>query len=71
MSDFCTQCSIKLFGEDFGDMKLGHPIGLEGPLSYEWGHGVLCESCGPIIVDGTGKCIDRICKLHGEQIELM
>lgn len=54
MSSFCKQCSIKVFKEDFGDMK--------GITKQEdWDNGmsvvVLCEECGPCCVDPEGNCI--------------
>ena len=55
MADFCKQCSIKLFGEDFGDLSdLCKPDELVG---------VLCEGCGGTVVDHTGTCLTD-CLLH-------
>lgn len=51
MSDFCQECSIKMFGEDFGDMV--HSQYELAPID------VLCEGCGPILVDSQGKKIDK------------
>ena len=52
MAEFCQECSIKLFGKDFGDFK-----GLvdSGEMSHE-----LCEGCGYIWVDENGKRIDNL-----------
>lgn len=52
MADFCRDCSIALFGQDFGDMA-----NLLKPEEYtdEMGALVLCECCGPIVVDKDGK----------------
>jgi hypothetical protein len=44
VSDFCQECSIKLFGEDFGE--LSHHT--DSPID------VLCEGCGPILVNQQG-----------------
>jgi len=58
MADFCRQCSIELWGEDFGDFKnLGNGrVLLEG---YGWP--ALCEGCGPILIDAAGNCISDDC----------
>mgnify|MGYP003127626062 CR=1 FL=1 len=61
MADFCKQCSIDLFGEDCGDMKLG-------PLEPEHFWPVLCEGCGPTMVNEEGECVYANCDLkHGIQ----
>lgn len=59
MADFCKQCSIDVFGEDFGDMA-----GISKPEDTAKGFyaGVLCEDCGYIQVDHLGNCIT-----HGSQ----
>jgi hypothetical protein len=65
MADFCAQCSIDLFGEDFGDLADITPI-----EQFERGLAccVLCEDCGPIQVDPLGRCISTDCAHHhGEQ----
>lgn len=61
MADFCKQCSEEIFGRDFGDME-----GLstqEDTASGKFAV-VLCEGCGSIQVDHTGKCISSYCKKH-------
>lgn len=64
MSDFCKQCSIDVFGEDFGDFAITLPPGAGPHDGYRF---VLCEGCGPsCIVDPTGKCVSHGClKQHG------
>lgn len=53
MADFCKQCSIDLFGEDFKELAgEGRRMGL-------------CEGCGIVIVDPEGECVDPYCKVHG------
>ena len=64
MADFCKQCSIELFGEDYGNFK-----GLT--LEKDWKDNkaciVLCEGCGYIQVDPEGNCVSKDClKKHGE-----
>lgn len=61
MADFCKQCSIEHFGEDYGDLKLGDPG--EG---YEF-H-VLCEGCGVTGVDKDGSCNGRC--LNKDHVEV-
>ena len=59
MSDFCAQCSIENFGEAFGDLKGLNPSG---------NCKVLCEGCGPTIVNAGGECIHPDCiKKHGQE----
>lgn len=67
MADFCKQCSIEIFGEDFGDLaNLGGEIKLEP--GYYWG--ALCEGCGPNYVDDEGKCVSLDCAYqHGANDE--
>jgi hypothetical protein len=65
MADFCTQCSIEIFGKDFDNMR--------GITKQEdWNKGlscvVLCEGCGHIQVDPTGKCVSD-CDKHHNTIE--
>lgn len=52
MADFCRQCSFELFGEDRKDLA-----GL-GEVEEGYGWAVLCERCGPVMVDNEGKRID-------------
>lgn len=64
MADFCKQCSIDMFGEDYK--------GLAGLISEEdvkkgFLTIALCEDCGPTYVDHTGECKYKNCqKHHGE-----
>jgi hypothetical protein len=64
MADFCTQCSIELFSEDFGDLK-----GLLKEEKTQKGLVVrcICEGCGFIEVDHTGKCVAKYCEMHGDK----
>lgn len=47
MSDYCRQCSILMFGKDFGE------------LAGEGRSTQLCEGCGAIRVDAKGRCLDH------------
>lgn len=48
MADFCRQCSLSTFGEDFGDLR-----NLNGPHDTH----VICEGCGPTVVNPSGECV--------------
>jgi hypothetical protein len=64
MADFCKQCSIAIFGEDFGDLA-----GITSKEDWKRGYSsvALCEDCGAIQVDPDGNCISIDCrKKHGE-----
>jgi hypothetical protein len=50
MSSYCKECSEGLFGKDFGDLAGVAPKGGVANL--------LCERCGWIYVDETGKKVD-------------
>lgn len=65
MADFCKQCSIEIFGEDYGDLALTPDSKERGTLQpgYGWLH--ICESCGPILTDDDGVCTDPKCPIHG------
>lgn len=54
MADFCKQCSLELFGEDFGDMA-----GIVTPEeeAQDLAANVLCEGCGPTRVNDAGECL--------------
>ena len=64
MADLCSQCSLAIIGEDYGDFA-----GITPVISFMMGEAalVLCEGCGPIQVDPMGQCISRDCieKGHG------
>lgn len=64
MAAFCRQCSIEMFGEDYGDLS-----GQISKTQVEAGlaAAVLCEDCGPTLVDHKGTCVSPVCsKGHGE-----
>ena len=65
MADFCQQCSMDLFDEDYKDLA-----GLGDGSKLEDGQGwcCLCEGCGPTVVDDDGVCLSLNCmKNHGEE----
>lgn len=49
MADFCKDCSIELFGEDFNDFA---GLCKENEMIY-----VLCEGCGWVYVNHFGARI--------------
>jgi hypothetical protein len=53
MADFCHECSIEIFGEDFGDLA---GLVTEQQVVQGLRAEVLCEGCGPILVDHRGVC---------------
>lgn len=61
MADFCKQCSIEIFGEDFkeldGLVPTGHTIR------------TICEGCGVVLVNHLGECIDPGCPKHGKEVD--
>lgn len=57
MADFCQECSLELFGEDFKEMAgITKPEDMAKGLAC-W---VLCEECGYIPVDPEGKRIGDV-----------
>lgn len=58
MADFCRQCSISLFGKDYGDLK---GLTTEQDTSNDLFACVICEGCGPIQVDHEGNCVSWNC----------
>lgn len=62
MADFCKACSIEMFGEDYGDLA---NLGGEEPLEEGYGYAVICEGCGPTLVNKAGECIADDCPEHG------
>lgn len=65
MADFCKQCSIENFGEDFRDLADWLP-----PEEKETPGllvRVLCEGCGATVVDNNGKCHGHCLLNHAEQ----
>ena len=63
MADFCKQCSIEIFGKDFGDLK---PTPEQiATLKEGEGFTELCEGCGFTVVGNEGECIYAFCPKHG------
>lgn len=66
MADFCRQCSIEIFGEDYEDLK---DLGPRDQLKPGEGWLALCEGCGSTVVDNEGNCIATNCPIHGKRTE--
>ena len=65
MAEFCKQCSIIVWGEDTGDFKgiQEEKHTKEGVFTH-----VICEHCGPTIVDHLGVCVYKDCiEKHGQK----
>lgn len=58
MSDYCQQCSIELFNDDYGDLSA---LLTTGETRHRE---VICEGCGITVVDIMGKCVGRCLKNH-------
>ena len=62
MADFCRQCSLDTFGEDYRDLG-------DITSAADWAEGraacALCEGCGPIQVDPDGCCASSDCLQEG------
>lgn len=58
MADFCRDCSIETFGEDFGD-HAGHST--EADTKAGLYPTVICEGCGIVQVDHEGRCVSPDC----------
>ena len=58
MADFCQQCSLELFGDDYQELA-----GLSTAEDTAKGlfPVVICEGCGFIQVDHEGKCVSEDC----------
>jgi hypothetical protein len=64
MADFCYQCCRDILGvnPDENDLK---GLSTEEDTIKELYPIVLCEGCGAIQVDHTGKCVSKNCSKKG------
>lgn len=66
MADFCQQCSMELFKEDFGDLA---GLITEQEVAQGLGANVLCEGCCNAFVDHLGRCHSHHClRKHGAEL---
>lgn len=69
MADFCAQCSKDM---NYNASDINHGEDLASLVSKAQSNAglfasVICEGCGPIIVDHKGYCKSKNCtKLHGD-----
>lgn len=64
MANFCKQCSLETFGQDFRELA-----DLVTPEQYALGRVglALCEGCGAINVNPDGVCVSPDClKAHSK-----
>lgn len=67
MADFCRQCSIELFTEDYEDLAglTTEEDTIKNIFAY-----VVCEGCGYTYVDHKGNCVNPYCiSSHGKEAE--
>jgi len=58
MADFCKQCSIEIFGEDFGDLaRILTPEQEADDMVMP----AICEGCGYTYVNCAGECVGTCC----------
>ena len=64
MADFCKQCSIDMFGQDFRELA-----GITEEDKWQQGLAatVICEGCGVIQVDPSGNCVSPDCLCQGQE----
>jgi hypothetical protein len=67
VADFCQQCSLDMFGEDMRDLA-GLGTNPHAVIRPGQGYFVICEGCGPTIVDEDGQCIASACGQHGHLV---
>ena len=65
MADFCTECSMEMFNKDFEELA---GLSTAEDTKNDLFPCVICEGCGFIQVDHTGKCISETC-LRGHNNE--
>ena len=63
MAEFCSQCSLEIFGEDHRD--------LAGLAKEGFVVAVLCEDCGIIYVDEEGRCRSNCNENHYSKLKLI
>lgn len=57
MADFCRQCTIRYFGEEYADRNDMRGLSTPQDDLSELYPVVLCEGCGCIQVDSKGVCL--------------
>lgn len=54
MADYCKECSVDLFNSDFKELA---NLSTEEDTKKGLFANVICEGCGFVQVDHTGKCL--------------
>ena len=62
MAEFCRQCSMEMFGTDFGDF---FDMSTEEDTKEGTFPLVVCEGCGVVQVNHLGECISVDCLKSG------
>jgi hypothetical protein len=67
VAEFCWQCTEALGakGEQNDFVDLSRPP--EAQIHTERAFGVVCEGCGPTLVDAEGRCVSEVCEKHGRK----
>ncbi len=58
MADYCLECSISLWGRDYGDLAEQSTVEDTEAGLYTVD---ICEGCGVIQIDHTGRCVSKDC----------
>jgi hypothetical protein len=64
MADFCKQCSLEMFENDLKELAGLRTQEMKDKDEYPL---VLCEGCGPILVDEEGACVSDDCLMGGHK----
>ena len=67
MADFCRQCGGDMFGPEFNTKPDLEGITTMGDQMAGLFVVVLCEGCGPILVDMWGNCVSEDCLESGHK----
>lgn len=63
MADFCQQCSVAEFGQDFRELA---GLSTAEDTAKDLYPIVICEGCGYVQVDHEGRCVSSDClEKHG------
>lgn len=68
MANFCHDCSIAHFGQDFGDLA---GISTEKDTAEGRYARTLCEGCGYVLVDHDGIVVEKLGSPQVSEIEVV
>ena len=66
MANFCRDCSIAMFGRDFGDLA---GISTEKDTAEGRYAQTICEGCGFVLVDHNGIVVQKLDPPEGPKTE--